>query len=775
MSNEYYDHTTYPTPNSPGSSAALRAELDQIEAGFNKLPTLSGNASKAVVVNSGATALEATSTLTGLTFSSPTISGGTINNAVIGGTTPAAGTFTALATTSATVGGLNVATDSGTQTLTNKTFNLANNTFVGTSAQLAAAITDESGTGPLLFANSPAMTGTPTAPTAAAGTSTTQVATTAFVSAAAFSAALPGQTGNAGKFVTTDGTNASWADVLPSQTSNSGKFLTTNGTAASWSAISGQGGTTASGSVTLTASSAGAQSITPTTWGQSVTLPDATTCTLAAQLFSISNAGDYDLKILNAAGACIGFARPFTTVDIGLADKATSAGTWTLDGAEIIGVTANNAITSSFQGTPNLKYISLDSSRDLLIFASASGTGVFGIVYNKSTQTWGSSTLIRSTAYFNCWQAIKTATDQAIFVSTNNGTALQAVVLSISGTTITVNTAATATVSANPGGMTWNSNFITIVGSSIVINIPTSTPSNVIVAMTISGTTVTIGSETTLAGNTNNFGQYLYTASSTVLLTLSQSTGTITARAYTISGTTITAGNSATLTTTATNGTSAYPFGSAWALVYVNSSLFGAILTISGTTPTFSSASITSNISGSVFVGTSKVVIGVTNGSSSVAVNTFSNNAGAISVGTQVTLTTNLTSSIGSFWAISSTLIGAVLTSTGSVGPRTYTIDISGTSPVLTLVSQLPDSFGTSQSGFLYKTGYLAVKLADNTSAFSTYSVVNSSGVARQGQIMYASPAGSAVVSGSEQYVVGTNSYDAALGVGVIQRVEVAQ
>jgi hypothetical protein len=90
-------------------------------------------------------------------------------------------------------------------------------------------------------------------------------------------------------------------------------------------------------------------------------------------------------------------------------------------------------------------------------------------------------------------------------------------------------------------------------------------------------------------------------------------------------------------------------------------------------------------------------------------------------------------------------------------------------------VSQLPDSFGTGQSGFLYKTGYLAVKLADNTAAFSTYSVVNSSGVARQGQIMYASPAGSAVVSGSERYVVGTNSYDAALGVGVIQRVEVAQ
>jgi hypothetical protein len=49
-------------------------------------------------------------------------------------------------------------------------------------------------------------------------------------------AALPNQTGNSGKFVTTDGTTASWAAALPSQIGNSGKLLTTNGSAASWTA-----------------------------------------------------------------------------------------------------------------------------------------------------------------------------------------------------------------------------------------------------------------------------------------------------------------------------------------------------------------------------------------------------------------------------------------------------------------------------------------------------------------------------------------------------------
>lgn len=50
---------------------------------------------------------------------------------------------------------------------------------------------------------------------------------------------VPDQTGQSGKFLTTDGTNPSWATVggLPSQTGQSGKFLTTDGTDPSWATI----------------------------------------------------------------------------------------------------------------------------------------------------------------------------------------------------------------------------------------------------------------------------------------------------------------------------------------------------------------------------------------------------------------------------------------------------------------------------------------------------------------------------------------------------------
>lgn len=65
---------------------------------------------------------------------------------------------------------------------------------------------------------------------------------------------FPSQTGNSGKYLTTDGTSTSWATVssassLPSQTGNSGKYLTTDGTNASWATVS----SALSGTVAFTA------------------------------------------------------------------------------------------------------------------------------------------------------------------------------------------------------------------------------------------------------------------------------------------------------------------------------------------------------------------------------------------------------------------------------------------------------------------------------------------------------------------------------------------
>lgn len=60
FANEYYTHGSYPAPGSAGSSAGMRAELDTITAGFDKLPALAGNANKLVVINGAGSGMTTT-------------------------------------------------------------------------------------------------------------------------------------------------------------------------------------------------------------------------------------------------------------------------------------------------------------------------------------------------------------------------------------------------------------------------------------------------------------------------------------------------------------------------------------------------------------------------------------------------------------------------------------------------------------------------------------------------------------------------------------------
>lgn len=60
MPNDYYNSSGWPSTGATGTSAPARSELALVTAGFAKLPTITGNANKAVVVNAGATALTVT-------------------------------------------------------------------------------------------------------------------------------------------------------------------------------------------------------------------------------------------------------------------------------------------------------------------------------------------------------------------------------------------------------------------------------------------------------------------------------------------------------------------------------------------------------------------------------------------------------------------------------------------------------------------------------------------------------------------------------------------
>lgn len=62
MANDFYNHGSYPAAFSFGSSSGLRAELDSIAAGFDKLPALTGNAYRVPYVNASGDGLTTSST-----------------------------------------------------------------------------------------------------------------------------------------------------------------------------------------------------------------------------------------------------------------------------------------------------------------------------------------------------------------------------------------------------------------------------------------------------------------------------------------------------------------------------------------------------------------------------------------------------------------------------------------------------------------------------------------------------------------------------------------
>jgi hypothetical protein len=106
-------------------------------------------------------------------------------------------------------------------------------TFAGyglsdTSANLAAALSDKTGTGSSVFATSPGLGGTPTAPTATAGTNTTQIATTEFVTAAG-STTLSSANTTAQGYANTAQTNAQNASVPTARTVSAGTQLSGGG------------------------------------------------------------------------------------------------------------------------------------------------------------------------------------------------------------------------------------------------------------------------------------------------------------------------------------------------------------------------------------------------------------------------------------------------------------------------------------------------------------------------------------------------------------------
>lgn len=438
--------------------------------------------------------------------------------------------------------------------------------------------------------------------------------------------------------------------------------------------------TTATTSTTLT-STPTLLTITPATPGIIVTLPDATTMTEGGPVHIIDNRGMFAVQVKNSAGTSLGFVPAQQDCHINLPDNASAAGVWGLTNAVKTAVTAsfvNTTITNQAAVAP--KRVALDSDRTLFVFG---GVDVYGVVYNAATFTWGAATSIRTTVSSGAYLAVKTTTDQAMVVSCTTTTGFEAVILSISGTTITVET---ATKDSEVLAGNWAAfGQLIAVGSSWVVSYGRATNVSAIRAISVSGVTPTIGAESALTPSVATAAA-LY-ASGSVVRCIEASTTTLYAIPYTVSGSTLSVGTEATTGTTSVNRRSFVNAGGNIIVEYTNTTHYAAIFKLTTTTEAVSAASLGTSVTVPgdsdyyAFSATKTAFFGVSGGT--WYANILTDTAGTASAGTQITgavVSSIAGTPCGMFASGNNVYFGA---GTADAEKYEFTFDCSGTSPVL--------------------------------------------------------------------------------------------
>jgi hypothetical protein len=451
--------------------------------------------------------------------------------------------------------------------------------------------------------------------------------------------------------------------------------------------VIGLGGRTITGNVTLTVVGGiitdAAIVATPANHGLYATLPVATTVTTeGVTQISIYNAGDYDYGVKDSTGTQLGWVRPRTGAIIGLADNSTAAGVWSPYGLEKMGITASYTNPTITNMGLTIRRIALDANRTCFLFG---GVDCYAIVYDASSATWGTATLVRATVVGGGFLGVLSATNQVLVCSCDSTTGFEAVTLTISGTGVTVNTGtkATATLSSALAGPTlWR---LIAVSSSFVISYFTAGVE--LRAITVSGTTPAIGAADVSSNGVVGCTLNLF-ASGGIVRSMSAATNAVYIKPFTVSGSTLTPGTGVTAVATGTNSIyRAFLNGNGNIVCqHFNTTHFATIFKLSGTVEAASSVSLgavlpSTIVSNSDYVQVTASKTAFFSGSAgATSINILTDTAGTAAAGTEivgVASGTPIFAKLPSSGSSASFVVGE----TGSVfSSRTF--DCSGASPV---------------------------------------------------------------------------------------------
>lgn len=357
---------------------------------------------------------------------------------------------------------------------------------------------------------SPTFTGTPTAPTAATGTSTTQLATTEFVANTSFTTNLPAQTGNNGKRLKTNGTNASWdwsgiriANIAGETLTDAGAYYSIMASASY--TLPALTGTSSFGLVFPTNATA-----VPT----SVTLSDNWTLT---------------------TGAVAGTLRVITP-----ANTESARGLW-------LGLTMNPPTLATLSAVASVTLIGtaqVDTNLVVVLYRTANNTTgtVYAAALNTNTNTWGAQATIGTwsnsmNAAYSSIFADSTSSFVVGFHKASSSYAVYAASINTGTLAITVGSIASGLPASNP-----NQPLIKLANGLYAASFSSTTD---LYAISVSGTTATCG--TGALSGTSGSGAKINRISDTTFLAAYAATGggtsatrALSVRVCSVSGTTIT-------------------------------------------------------------------------------------------------------------------------------------------------------------------------------------------------------------------------------------------
>lgn len=450
---------------------------------------------------------------------------------------------------------------------------------------------------------SPALTGTPTAPTPASSDSSTKIATTAFVQNVAMNSALPNQAGQANKFAKTDGTNTSWQHVDRLGNLTTDGVVLTNGGAGTVQVAN----LNIKGGISLNASG-GSLAVGLQTWaaptipvsGSTYTLPDLTVIGHPPLVVSPNSVATTPANLTTSDNWSIstGFvAGTFAAIMATHAQSAHGAwGTKAMLPPQVGAVIAAGA--SPVSALSVIGSVQLDTNLYVLMLAegvggAAAASACWAVAVNTSTWAIGAKVElgdINSTGFESIYKI--SATEFICHFKSSAGSST-AIAGSVSGTTITLGTG------VSPGDPAQRMTQLSATTYAFALNAGSD-----LVALTVSGTTLTLGVAVASGAYGNGVGNILIApVTATTFLALYLATGGASATTRLLSarvGTVNTGDASITLAANVnTGGNTMNNFGIKVLRTFaaggpyitgVSPSAGGVsfcALTVSGTTPTF--------------------------------------------------------------------------------------------------------------------------------------------------------------------------------------------